>query len=203
MAEAPAIILKRTIELAVDECHVLWGDACGYVWGPRNERTTVPIKNVKARQTYYGALNLLTGWTALWEATAGNKENTVAFLTYLRQYFQGRRMIILWDGAAYHTAHLVQDYLTQINGPSCPEPARRIQLIQFAPYAPAQNPMEDVWLAGKRQVRKQWADLVTFSDVKEIFSRTIRRTPFYFHKLNWYGRDILIAERRKQGFRWE
>lgn len=95
MSEAPAIILKRTVELAVDECHVVWGDACGYVWGIRNERTELPITNIRERQTYYGALNLLTGWTVLWKATGGNKENTVAFLKYLRQYFQGRRMIIL------------------------------------------------------------------------------------------------------------
>ena len=161
------------------------------------------MKNVRDRQTYYGALNLLTGWTVLWEATAGNKENTVAFVIYLRQCFQGRRMIMLWDGAPYHRATLVQEYLTRVNGPACPEPERRIQLIQFAPYAPAQNPMEDVWLAGKRQVRKQWADLTTFPDVKEVFATTIRRTPFYFDKLNWYGREHLIHARRSAGFRWE
>lgn len=199
----PAIILKQTVELAVDECHVLWGDACGYVWGPRNKRVSLPVKNVKARQTYYGALNLLTGWTALWKGTAGNKENTVAFLKYLRQYFQGRRMVILWDGAPYHRAHLVQDYLTDIQGRDCPEPQRRIQLIQFAPYAPIQNPMEDVWLVGKRAVRQHWADIRSFQDVNTIFSSTILHRPFYFEKLNWYGRDVLIAARRKAGLHWE
>lgn len=201
--EAPAIIVKRTVEVAIDECHLLWGDACGFVWGPRNERVELPIENIRTRQTYYGALNLLTGWTLLWEASAGNKENTVAFLTYLRQCFQGRRMIVLWDGAPYHRAHLVRDYVTRINGPKCPEAQRAIHLIQFAPYAPAQNPIEDVWLAGKRQVRKQWADLETFADVKTIFSRTVTRTQFLFEKLNWYGRAHLIAARRAHGFRWE
>lgn len=189
--------------LAVDECHLVWGDTCGYVWGPRNERVFVPIENIRDRQTYYGALNLLTGWTKLWEADAGNKENTVAFLTYLRQCFQGRRLIILWDGSPYHRAHLVRDYLIKINGPVCPEPARRIQLIRFAPYAPAQNPMEDVWLAGKRQLRKQWADVHTFADAKDIFVTTIRNTPWRFEKLNWYGRDHLIQARRQHGFLWE
>jgi transposase len=195
--------VKRTVELAVDECHLLWGDACGYAWSPRNTRASVPITNIRTRQSYYGALNILTGWAVLWKATAGNTENTVQFLTYLRQYFQGRRMIILWDGASYHTAHLVRDYLTRINGPTCPMPQRKIHLVQFAPAAPLQNPMEDVWLAGKRQVRTQWTELTTFADVQTVFSTTIKNKQFLFNKLNWYGREQLIAGRRLLGFRWE
>lgn len=203
LREAPALIVKHTIELAADECHLLWGDARGYGWGRRNERLEIPIDNIRERQTYYGALNLLTGWIVLWRASAGNKENTVEFLKYLRQCFQGRRMIILWDGAPYHKAQLVRDYLARLQGPACPEAQRQIQLIRFAPSAPAQNPMEDVWLAGKREIRRQWAELSSFSDVKTIFSSTITHRPFYFHKLDWYGRDVLIQGRRKRGFLWE
>jgi transposase len=201
--ERPAIVRQQTIWLFLDECHLLWGDACGYAWGPRNKRVYVPIDNIRGRQTYYGALNLLTGRTVLWEADRGNKEQTVGFLTYLRQCFQGRRMVCVWDKAPYHTAHLVRDYVGRINGEDCPEPDRRIQLINFAPYAPTQNPLEDVWLAGKRAVRKQWADLQTFTDVKQVFSETVTKTNFTFHKLDWYGRDQVIAARRQQGFRWE
>jgi putative transposase len=203
LTEAPAIIMKRTVELAVDECHLVWGDACGYGWGRRNERTEIPMTNFRKRQTYDGALNLLTGWLVLQRASAGNKENTVAFLKYRRQYFQGRRMILLWDGASYHRAQLVRDYLTALHGPDCPEPQRKIQLIQFAPYAPTQNPIEDVWLAGKREVRRHWAELSSFNDVQAIFSSTITHRPFYFHKLDWYGRDVLIRGRRRRGFLWE
>jgi len=28
-----------------DECHVLWGDTLGYVWGKKNERIEFPITN--------------------------------------------------------------------------------------------------------------------------------------------------------------
>ena len=189
--------------LLADECHLVWGDACGYVWGPKGQRSVLPIANIRERQTYYGGLNLLSGATVLWEASAGNQDNTVAFLIYLRQCFQGRRLIIVWDGARYHTASRVQEYLTQLQGPQCPEPQRQIHLMQFAPYAPAQNPMEDVWLAGKRAVRQHWAELTTFQEVKEVFSRTVARHVFLSDKLNWYGRDALIRRRREHGFRWE
>jgi len=189
--------------LMVDECHLLWGDARGYVWGPRGKRIVLPIKNIRTRQTYYGALNLLTGWPILWEADRGCKEHTVGFLTYLRQVFQGRRLLIMWDRASYHTAHLVQDYLTSLHGPDCPDAQQAIHLTQFAAREPAQNPMEDVWLAGKREVRRQWADLASFQDVKTVFTQTITHRQFLSKKLNWYGRDHLIQLRREAGFRWE
>jgi len=41
----------------VDECHLLWGDLCGYVWGKTDERIEVPIINERSKQTYYGAVN--------------------------------------------------------------------------------------------------------------------------------------------------
>ncbi len=44
----------------VDECHLLWGDICGYIWGKTSERIEVPMTNQKQKQTYYGALNYQT-----------------------------------------------------------------------------------------------------------------------------------------------
>jgi transposase len=189
--------------LMVDECHLLWGDACGYVWGPKGKRVEISITNIRERQTYYGALNLLTGSTVLWEAKIGNMEQTVGFLTYLRQVFQGRRLIICWDRAPYHRGHLVREYVGRVNGPACPEPERKIQLELFAPHAPVQNPIEDVWLRGKRAVREQWVDLQTFQDITVVFSHAVTHQQALCEKLNWYGREALIARRRELGFQWE
>jgi len=43
----------------VDECHLLWGDLCGYVWGKTDERIKFP-SSMSSKQTYYGAVNLST-----------------------------------------------------------------------------------------------------------------------------------------------
>ncbi len=48
---------EKLIVLFVDECHLLWGDICGYVWGKTSSRIEIPIKNEKQRQSYYGAIN--------------------------------------------------------------------------------------------------------------------------------------------------
>jgi Winged helix-turn helix len=46
------------VVLFEDECHLLWGDVCGYVWGTTDERIEVPITNERSKQPYYGAVNL-------------------------------------------------------------------------------------------------------------------------------------------------
>lgn len=39
----------------IDECHLLWAYVLGYGWIKTDKRIEVPIKNLKERQTYYGA----------------------------------------------------------------------------------------------------------------------------------------------------
>jgi hypothetical protein len=58
----------------------LWGDTLGYVWGRRNERIEIPIKNSKQRQTYYGVMNLYNQEFIVIPDERGNGESTVAFL---------------------------------------------------------------------------------------------------------------------------
>ena len=55
------------IVLLEDECHLVWGDVCGMVWGKRNTPIEVPMTNERERQTYYGAINLLTNTVHLQE----------------------------------------------------------------------------------------------------------------------------------------
>lgn len=51
------IAAGEMIVLLEDECHLLWGDCLGYVWGKRGEAIEVWMLNEKERQTYYGAVN--------------------------------------------------------------------------------------------------------------------------------------------------
>jgi putative transposase len=37
-----AIVAKKLVVYLIDECHLLWGDVCGYLWGKRNERIEIP-----------------------------------------------------------------------------------------------------------------------------------------------------------------
>lgn len=45
----------------IDECHMVWVDACGYVWENTKKRIEIPMTNEIEKQTYYGALNFHNG----------------------------------------------------------------------------------------------------------------------------------------------
>jgi len=39
----------------LDECHLLWGDLCGYVWVKIARIRELQMTDKKQRKTYYGA----------------------------------------------------------------------------------------------------------------------------------------------------
>lgn len=49
----------QLVVLMLDECHLLWGDVCGYVWGKTNERTVVPMLSRAATPNLLWGIELL------------------------------------------------------------------------------------------------------------------------------------------------
>ena len=90
------------VVLFVDECHLLWGDVTGYVWGKTNQRIEVPVVNERQRQTYFGALNYHPGAFLVKAYPKGNSDSTTEFLKYLQVNYPEQRLAVFWDGASYH-----------------------------------------------------------------------------------------------------
>ena len=88
----------------------MWGDTIGYGWGRQNERTEVPIVNIKQRQSYYGVMNLYNQEFILNPYEGGNGANTVSFIENLQELYPDKKFIMLWDGARYHGSEEVQAY---------------------------------------------------------------------------------------------
>ena len=175
-----------------DECHLLWGDLCGYVWGPRNERVELPIQNQKARQTYFGAVNLATGQCLIQPHPSGNGEYTVEYLKYLMSQCPDQRIALIWDGAKYHRSEEVKTFLASVND-GCAKSDWKITCLQFAPNDPTQNPIEDIWLAAKRYIREFYHQCKTFAAVKCLFELVLQHQIFDFPKLNRLGEFSLIT----------
>lgn len=72
------IISGQLVVFFEDECHLLWGDICGYVWGKTTEPIEVPVINERERQTYFGALNLHTQEFIVKAYEKGNSKSMVA-----------------------------------------------------------------------------------------------------------------------------
>lgn len=179
------IELGHLVVFFVDECHLLWGDVCGYVWGQTNIRIEVPIQNEKERQTYFGGLNYQTKEFIVREYSAGNSENTVAFIKDLQSQCPGQRIAVIWDGASYHKSEEMKTFLDSVNH-GYESSQWRITCILFAPNAPQQNPVEDVWLQAKNFLRKFWHLCRTFPVVKWLFKFFTNHQQFDFSKLKQY-----------------
>lgn len=172
--------------LFLDECHLLWGDVCGYVWGKTGVKVEIPIVNEKTRQTYYGVLNYQTKEFIVHPYDVGNGENTVAFMEYLESQHSHQRIALIWDGASYHKSQEVKEFLATKNAGK-EEPQWQFTCILFAPNAPEQNPVEDVWLQAKNFLRRFWYLCRSFPIVKYLFRFFTDRQKFDFPKIEQYS----------------
>ncbi len=148
-------------------------------------RIEIPVRNEKEKQTYYGALNYKTKEFLLKSYDTGNSKNTKNFLDYLQQQNPGKRIAIFGDGATYHTSQELRDYLTIINQ-GLVQDKWQITCTLFAPNAPEQNPVEDIWLQSKNFVRKFWHMCKSFKVVKWLFEFFAHGQVFDFPKLYEY-----------------
>jgi transposase len=180
-----AIESGEMVVVFIDECHLLGGDVCGYVWGQTNIRMEIPIKNEKDRQTYFGALNYQSKEFTIEAYPAGNGGSTVKFVKNLQHKYPNKKIVLIWDGASYHRFGEFREYLAEVNRSSLPENLE-ITCILFAPNAPQQNPVEDIWLQGKNFLRKYWYLCKSFWAVKKLFDLFYDSSEFDFPKIHKY-----------------
>ena len=143
------------------------------------------MTNFRQRQTYYGLVNIYTKEFKLFPYPKGNGECTVDFLKKVLKLYPNKRVLIIWDGATYHKGDLVKDFLVQVNK-DLPKENFKLTLMRFAPNAPEQNPVEDIWLQGKNFIRRNFTELSSFAKVKKQFFNFLDKNKFYFNKYNWY-----------------
>lgn len=177
--------------LYIDQCHLLWDDARGYVWGPSTQRIEVPMTNFRERQSYYGAIEALSASAIVVPTDTANGYWTTIFVEYLRQQYPGKRLILLWDGASYHRGVEMQEYLEALNLNRSHD-EWLVTCVLFAPNAPEQNPMEDVWLKAKQYLRKHWRECPTFQRVQHVFEEALNTLSFQFEKLRMYLPNLEI-----------
>lgn len=174
------------VVLLEDECHLLWGDTLGYIWGRMNKKIAVPIKNEKERQTYYGAINFATQDFHVCPFQKGDSVYTVKFVKHLQAIYPHARLLLIWDGASSHQYGEMRAYLQEVNQ-GLEKHEWKVTCELFAPNAPEQNPVEDIWLKGKNFLRKFLYKFTTFAQIKQAFLHFLHTTKFDFPKLKLYA----------------
>ena len=102
---------------------------------------------------------------------------------------------MIWDGASYHKYGEFRDFLLELNGDKEPD-NWSITCILFAPNAPQQNPVEDIWLQAKNFLRKYWYLCRSFKIVKFLFEFFTNE-----HKLNLISPKYVNILTKRKSFR--
>ena len=176
------------------------GDLCGYVWAAafaleasrescggnpssrnlssrnvpwQNRRTHRSFHRQSAEQTNLQGVQLTYPLSnvSFKPIRLGNSECTIAFLMYLLSQCPQSRIALLWDGSSYHHSHEVRVYLALVNQ-GLDEHNWKITCIRFAPNAPQQNPIEDIWLLALRLIRECYHLCKSFDVVKFLFEES-------------------------------
>jgi transposase len=128
---------ERHLLVYVDEAHIHQDCDLGYGWCARGERLWIASRSpgLSAKVSFYGAYLYNEGAVRLWPYARANGEHTVDVLRRLRAEFPDRRLILLWDGAAYHRAQAVREEAFHLS----------IELEPLPGYSPDLMPVEALW----------------------------------------------------------
>ena len=157
LSEHAEQIEKEKIKVFVeDECHLKGGDICGYGWGDCQERLETPVKNYRDSQTYYGAMNCLTGEMILRSYKSANTSSTIEFVKELQSQDPEAKIVLIWDGASHHRSQEFRDFLAQTNQGE----EWNVHCLRFAPQR------------GRADRRKTTGKLKACAHLKKILSKT-------------------------------
>jgi len=104
-------------------------------------------------------------------------------------------VLFIWDGAAYHQYAEMRAYVQEVNQ-GLDKHEWQVTCELFAPNAPAQHPVEDIWLKGKNVLRKYVYTFTAFAQVKKAFLQFLQTTAFQFPKLDLYAWEAYVHHDR-------
>ena len=101
-------------------------------WAPRPLRPLCRAMQTREYTYAYGAVDVVSGQLESLILPQVNTDCMQMFLDEVSQRHPDRRIIMVLDGASWHTAvHL--------------KPPANMQLLRLPPYAPELNPVEHIW----------------------------------------------------------
>lgn len=160
--------------LVADECRVQRESGLTSIWYPKGEYPEIKVDQKKEAISFYGALNVKTGKEIIHDAPRQKSFYTVQFLRKIEAEYQGRDVLLIWDGAPSHRGE-VRKYLRE------KDKKWKLQIIYFPPYSPDLNPQEHVW----RQARQE----ITHNSEDDFDTKTLKF--YYFLIKNHFKTNFL------------
>ena len=128
---------QEKLRIYIDEAHIHQDTDHGYGWSEKGQRLWVSSDSpgLSAKVTFYGLYYFNEGQVKIWPYPKGNKEHTVNVLERIRLDNPDRDIGIVWDGASYHRAAVVQEAARRLN----------LDLVPLPAYSPDFMPVEALW----------------------------------------------------------
>jgi len=178
VAEARQVWMEKTwpklLRLAREkDAMILFGDECSfaqwgslsYTWARKGQQPTVKTSGKRKAYKVFGFIDYFTG--AFLHKSHTGRFNSASYQAFLTEVMAKTKqhLIIIQDGASYHTSKAVQRFFAKH--------AVRLTVEQLPKYSPMFNPIEYLW----RNVKKQATHLryfPTFEDLTKKVSEKLR-----------------------------
>ena len=170
----------------IDEAHLHRDMDLGYTWTRKGEvawriSDCPPLSD---RINWYGAYDFSQGKCFIWNEGSCNKEQTVQFLQHLAAWLNTdpTSVVIIWDGAPWHRAGLVQEAATALG----------FTLVPLPGYSPDFNPIEGLWKWMREEVTYNCChdSMRHLFDACKAFVERINRNPLQLVSRLWPRFDL-------------
>jgi len=113
------------------------------MWMRCGQQARIPTLKRNAAFVLYGAFNPISGDHLHARFDRMVSAHTCTFLQQIADAYPTGHIILVWDGASFHTSNLVNAWL---------DAHPRFHVIQLPPTTPQMNPVEDIWRHLKQRV---------------------------------------------------
>jgi transposase len=169
---APGLADPDTIVVAADEVRIDQEAIIRRAWYKKGTKTKLKVNRERVAQSYIGFLNQNTGQCELVTMPWQNGAEVVTALRTFQTRHPGKRIVIVWDNAAWHRSKELRKLLGPANE------FANIHLVWMPPYSPDHNPIEHVWKDAKEAIANWQAP--TFNDTRKAFEQHIASRTFNY-----------------------
>ena len=147
---------RKALLLFGDEASFAQWGSLSYTWAPTGEQPEVPTSGKRKGYKVFGLIDYFSG-RFFYKGHEGrfNSESYAAFLLDVLSQTR-RHVVVIQDGARYHTSQAMQDFFKAH--------AARLTIEQLPSYSPDFNPIEHLW----KKVKKEATHLKYFPDFAQL-----------------------------------
>ena len=159
---------KRAMILFGDECSFAQWGSLSYTWARQGQQPTVKTSGKRKAYKIFGFIDYFSG-SFFYKAHTG-RFNSASYMTFLSEVMaqtKGRHLIIVQDGASYHTSKATLAFFA--------EHVDRLTVEQLPKYSPEYNPIEFLW----RNIKKQATHLRYFPTFEDLIQKVDEKLRYF------------------------